>query len=108
MTLNIYPWNVCGIGRCYVNCLIKDLVFKHNVRILALFETKVNEPKADKIISIMVDTQGSHNQFIHARISSMKDFPSFLVSFVYASPHPSTRNDLWKELSSLASSIQDP
>lgn len=123
-----------GWGRLFPS-LIRDLVSRHKLDMLFLFETRVSGARADRIISRMgfsnsckidaigysggiwllwngdcvdVDILLTHRQFIHVKVkSSPREAPWFLTG-VYGSPQIQGRNELWCELKHLAPSCTGP
>lgn len=135
MMYNIFSWNIRGAAANGVPLLLKDIVFRHQVSCLAIFEPRVSATKLPLIMktigfdgSFVVEAEGfsggiwllwskqygkvevlsSHRQFIHARITPSANLPSLLVTFVYGSPNISVRDFLWRELRRLASTISEP
>ncbi|XP_057450689.1 uncharacterized protein LOC130742607 [Lotus japonicus] len=131
---NTLTWNIRGAAAKGVPLLIKDLVARHKISCMALFETRVSGPKALKIISklgfdksFVVDAEGfaggiwilwksfevqlevlhSHRQFVHTRVLSGSSQAAFLT-FVYGSPQGVTRNALWESLENFSQHIRSP
>lgn len=57
---------------------------------------------------VMVDILGIHSQLVHMRVLDKQKSSSFLCSVVYASPHPSTRQELRDVLNLVAEYIEKP
>ncbi|XP_057432833.1 uncharacterized protein LOC130725635 [Lotus japonicus] len=135
MMINILTWNIRGAAAKGVPFLIKDLVARHHVSCMALFETRVSGSKATKIISslgfdssFVVDAEGfaggiwlmwksqdvhiniiqSHRQFVHAQLVPGGTTTPSLITFVYGSPQMAARNLLWTSLEVLSASITAP
>src|ERR1044072_1721528 len=51
MTMNFLSWNIRGAAAKGVPLLIKDLVSRHNISCMALFETKVSGSRALSIVN---------------------------------------------------------
>lgn len=49
--INILAWNIRRVIGWTMYCLIKDLIIKYHIDLMALFETKVNDNKAYVILS---------------------------------------------------------
>lgn len=49
--INILAWNIRRVIGWTMYCLIKDLIIKYHIDLMALFETKVNDNKVDVILS---------------------------------------------------------
>ncbi|KAI7991340.1 Protein SINE1 [Camellia lanceoleosa] len=56
---------------------------------------------------VNVRTSSVSNQYIHATIHK-EDYEEWVLSAVYASPNPTTREALWEELEMTASNINQP
>lgn len=48
--MNYMTWNIRGAGSLTVPSLIRDLVNRHNVSLLALVETRVSGDRASRIV----------------------------------------------------------
>lgn len=57
---------------------------------------------------IRVEILKSHPQVVHIRLGDLRNSKHFLCSIVYASPHATTKRELWPFLSSLAATIMEP
>ena len=127
-------WNVQGAGsREFVNVL-REIIRTHKPLVLALVETHMGGDHAQKIADILgyrghsrVDAQGfsggiwvywkieevkvdsiiQNNQYITMEITRNGEFPWYL-SAIYASPDPTKRHDLWRELSEFATRNNKP
>ncbi|XP_057444772.1 uncharacterized protein LOC130737018 [Lotus japonicus] len=129
------PASSLGAASKGVPLLLKDLVFRHHVSCIALFEPRVSATKLPMIMKtvglddcFVVEAEGfsggiwifwskswgsvevlySHRQLVHLRIKPNNGQPHFLVTFVYGSPNVSLRDFLWRELRQLASHITEP
>ncbi|RDX83591.1 hypothetical protein CR513_35462, partial [Mucuna pruriens] len=105
--------------------LIKDLILKYHIGLLALLEIGINDVKVDKVIKnlgvdswykvdiqgfsrviwiawdsslIKKDIIGSHPHCIHLDCSNIDGSNAFYTSMVYDSPNPAIREGLWHEL----------
>ncbi|KAH9648695.1 reverse transcriptase domain-containing protein [Citrus sinensis] len=109
------------------------LVKNYNPTLVAVFEPRVSDIKADNLIrksgfarSHRVEAMGfsggiwllwkeglnveivmNHRQFIHFRVSNNSGLISSITA-IYASPIPSVRKLLWSDLNELASFVQGP
>ncbi|XP_057426589.1 uncharacterized protein LOC130720022 [Lotus japonicus] len=133
--LNLITWNVRGAAAKGFPLLIKDLVYRHRVSCVALFETRVSGSRAKAIVkslgfdqSFIVEAEGfaggiwilwkghevqvevlrAHRQFVHASITPFGCSNSFLATFVSGSPNSSIRNVLWSSLVELQERISPP
>ncbi|XP_057432699.1 uncharacterized protein LOC130725493 [Lotus japonicus] len=128
-------WNIRGAAAKGVPLLLKDVVLRHQIFCVALFEPKVKSTKLPIIMktlnfdgSFVVEAEGfsggiwvmwskhwgaiqvlsSHRQLVHLRVNPTNGSPSFLVSFTYGSPNLSIRNFLWQELRRIAANTGEP
>lgn len=135
MLYNLFSWNIRGAGAQGVPLLLKDIVMRHRVLCLALYEPRVQATNLPRIMKTLgfddffvVEAEGfsggiwvlwskhwgdveilsSHPQFVHLRIHPKNNVPKFLVTFVYGSPNASIRNFLWQELRNIASQVTEP
>lgn len=127
-------WNVQGAGSKTFLAALKDLVKGHKPNVLVLVETHMGGAHAEKIASMLnftghtlVDAVGfsggiwvywmkelvavepirKHDQYITMTISRVGALPWYF-SAIYASPDPSKRQDLWRELRDFAQSNNEP
>ena len=127
-------WNVQGAGSKAFLAALKELIKRHNPKVLALVETHMGGEQAEKIATLLhftghtrVDAVGfsggiwiywkkelvtvdpiiKHEQFITMTISRIGAEPWYF-SAVYASPDPTKRTDLWRELRDFAERNNEP
>ena len=125
---NILVWNVQGAGGKEFLNIMKEHIRVHKPRLIALVETRISGARAQAICtrigfnkSLRVEAQGFqggiwvlwnpeeiqvdpitlHDQYVTVEIR-YNHHTSWLISFVYASPHTQRREVLWHELSSFA------
>lgn len=48
--MNFFTWNIRGTGSQTMPSLIRDLVARHNVSLLAIFETRVSGDRVSRIV----------------------------------------------------------
>lgn len=133
--ISLLAWNIRGVGDRSLPRLVKDLVNRHKVNLLALYETRINGETALRKIARLgfdswfrVDATGfsggicilwdsaclnveilaSHTQYVHMRCGPTDGSQPSLITCVYASPTPSVREALWGELRRIAGDIRDP
>lgn len=133
--ISLLAWNIRGVGDRSLPRLIKDLVNRHKVNLLALYETRISGETALRKIARLgfdswfrVDATGfsggicilwdsaclnveilaSHTQYVHMRCGPTDGSQPSLITCVYASPTPSVREALWGELRRIAGDIRDP
>ncbi|KAK8570774.1 hypothetical protein V6N13_103178 [Hibiscus sabdariffa] len=134
MNIKILSWNVQGCAhpkflpsaRQYLRDVRPDLV--------VFVEPRISGRKADAIIaslgfphshrveasgfsggiwlawfnSVTVDVGFNHFQFVHCRVTMIRDNSSVLTTVVYGSPNATKRKALWSGLRQLAPSITSP
>ncbi|XP_057418459.1 uncharacterized protein LOC130712657 [Lotus japonicus] len=124
-----------GAGAKGFPLLLKDLIRRHSISCIALFETRVSGVRARSIIRkldfqgvhveeavgfsggiwlrwdtnvLTIDVLSSHRQFVHTKVSFLEDHQQALATFVYGSPQPSMRDYLWESLVSIVSAQDIP
>ncbi|XP_021861386.2 uncharacterized protein [Spinacia oleracea] len=127
-------WNAQGAGSREFVSVLKELIRTHKPMVYALVETHMGGEQALHIATATgydgntrVDAQGfsggiwvywkknlvtvdpivQHNQFITMEITRIGEEPWYL-SAIYASPDPTRRQDLWRELENFAQSNDKP
>ncbi|XP_028112500.1 uncharacterized protein LOC114310648 [Camellia sinensis] len=133
-SLNILVWNCRGVGNSAFKRNMRELISTHKPERLILMETKVPFSSMGNYFNNMgftaatiVDTIGraggiwllwdtahvsiraSHatNQVIQATIHK-EDYEEWILSAVYASPHPSQGDELWNNLEETTRSMEKP
>ncbi|XP_010675063.1 uncharacterized protein LOC104891112 [Beta vulgaris subsp. vulgaris] len=132
--ISIMIWNVQGAGSNSFAASLKELVRLHRPEVLALVETHMGGDRAQQIASILkysghtrVDARGfsggiwiywhtenvtidpirQHDQYITMDIKKCDEQPWYFTA-VYASPDPTRRHDLWRELKDFAAQNNKP
>lgn len=129
----VSSWNCRGAcGKTFPR-LLKQIVQKYSIRVMALMETRVSGARADKITTRLgfsnwfrveatgfaggiwvlwnnwdVDIQyiGSNTQVIHCKLTEKTSCDESYVSFVYGEPNAQMRVALWSYLRSLAHNVR--
>ncbi|XP_057451938.1 uncharacterized protein LOC130743727 [Lotus japonicus] len=124
-----------GAGAKGFPLLMKDLVSRHSISCVALFETRVSGAKA-KALARKLDFQGihiedavgfsggiwlfwdtnvlrldilvSHRQYVHTKVFFLDNSEVALATFVYGSPQASMRDTLWANLVSTTPAPDTP
>lgn len=133
MFFSIMFWNCQRVLSQGFRRTFNGLVKNYNPTLVAVFEPRVSDIKADNLIrksgfarSHRVEAMGfsggiwllwkeglnveivmNHRQFIHFRVSNNSGLISSITA-IYASPIPSVRKLLWSDLNELASFVQGP
>ena len=127
-------WNIQGAGSREALNVLREHNHLHKPSIVALLETRISGFRAQSICtksgfrnSFRVEARGfqggiwvlwnadeidiavlnSHEQFVTVEIKSQGQV-DWLLTFIYASPQPQTREVLWQELQHRASEYQRP
>lgn len=127
-------WNVQGAGSRAFLAVLKDIVKQNKPSVVALLETHMGGPQAEKIAKLLcfigharVDANGfsggiwvywrkeevsvdpiqKEDQYITMTISRNGAMPWYF-SAIYASPDPTKRQALWQELREFAASHNEP
>ncbi|XP_056697923.1 uncharacterized protein [Spinacia oleracea] len=127
-------WNVQGAGSREFISVLKEVIRLHKPTVLALVETHMGGEQVVRIATMLgysghtrVDAQGfsggiwvywkpelvtvdpieQSNQYITMIITRRGEEPWYLTT-VYASPDPSNRQDLWRDLTDFASRNNKP
>ncbi|KAI8009911.1 hypothetical protein LOK49_LG06G00903 [Camellia lanceoleosa] len=133
-SLNNLVRNCRGAGNSAFKRNMRELISTHKTEILILMETKVPFSSMGNFFNnmgfiavIIVDPIGragdiwllwdtahvsirasnATNQVSQATIHK-EDYEEWILSAVYASPHPSQRDELWNNLKEIARSIEKP
>jgi len=132
--MNFLIWNIQGAGNTEAINILREHINKHRPHIIALIETRISGVRAqitcDKISyrnCFRVEAQGlqggiwvlwnadelevkvlnSQTQCVTVEITSPGRL-SWLLTCVYASPHPQIRETLWQRLESFAATFHKP
>ncbi|KAL2898046.1 putative RNA-directed DNA polymerase from transposon X-element [Bienertia sinuspersici] len=127
-------WNVQGTGDRAFLAVLKEIIRTHQPNVLALVETHMGGDHAVRMASILgynghvrVDAQGfsggiwvywnknivtvepirQHEQYIIMEIARVGEIPWYFTA-VYASPNPSKRQELWRDLKTFAATHNKP
>ncbi|CAL0301675.1 unnamed protein product [Lupinus luteus] len=85
--------------------MINDMVYRHKVSCLALFEVRVIVDQDSTVMDIEVIV--SDCQFLYSKIHMVNRSLGLYATFIYGSPNTSAHFDLWSKLTSLASNINE-
>ncbi|XP_028772906.1 uncharacterized protein LOC114730056 [Neltuma alba] len=130
----VASWNCRGAGnRCFPRT-VKDIVYKLQIDVLCLMETRISGTRADGVIrklgfsnwirleasgfargiwvlwnedSMHVDYICSSTQIIHCKIVDVKHNESFFATFVYGETSPQKRIPLWLSLKAIAEATEE-
>lgn len=132
--MNCLTWNVRGAGSSTFPRMMRDVILRNKVGLLAVLEPRVSGVRADNIISkaglnasFKVDVIGfsggillmwnkdvydvkvleSDIQYIHCDVRD-NNGASFLFTVVYGSPNMAMRDKLWVSLCRIDASVRGP
>lgn len=131
---NMLFWNCRGVGNSRFPGLVRDYAHMYNLCFLAIFEPRISENKANKVVdrlgfddNVRVEAVGfaggiwclwKHNKINIEVLSTSKycillkvnsrSLNPWLLSVVYGNPQERHREDLWNELRAIHDNFRLP
>ncbi|XP_028783726.1 uncharacterized protein LOC114739817 [Neltuma alba] len=130
----VASWNCRGAGNRCFPYTVKDIVYKLQIDVLCLMETRISGTRAEGVIRklgfsnwIRLEASGfaggiwvlwnedsmhvnyicSSTQFVHCKIVDVKHNNSFFATFVYGETSPQKRIPLWLSLKAIAEATEE-
>lgn len=131
--MNIAAWNCRGAGSKSFPRILREVVRKYDIKVMALMETRISDTRADRQVRelgftnwIRVEATGfaggiwvlwnkadvqlkyvvSTTQFVHCQIWTTSSTEYQYATFVYGDTTTCRRKSLWRDLESIARRVQ--